>query len=387
MLFIVYAPVGFLLVVFRVFLALQAVLILVVVAEGVVKRLMLRVIFLVLGIAVTTSEFERRDRKAKILVGNKLSYFDYIALHLAIDCYTVSTKDEGSSPLTTVFPHHTFRWKDGDGLVTEARERPMFDEEGRGPISYAVQPECHPTNGCSVLLPFSSWPFALEQSVQPLALSATRFFGPRLTVAGSNGWMDLFWTLFSPITIFHIRMLPVVHKNGDTDSAEDFCHRVEQEIAGALGLTVSNIKSADLKKWLSQPPPPHPPAQATTIPQGPVITAAEFASLPQSYPSGIELMVQQVATVLPHVPHTIIRKDLLATRSVDVTVANILEGHVAFVPLPQGAPPTPPAKPSVSRPSSLQRHASLEERKKALVAEARRWYLEKRTAKGKRDSY
>ena len=48
------------------------------------------------------------------------------------------------------------------------------------------------------------------------------------------------------------RMLPVVHKNGDTDSAEDFCHRVEQEIAGALGLTVSNIKSADLKKWLSR---------------------------------------------------------------------------------------------------------------------------------------
>lgn len=25
------------------------------------------------------------------------------------------------------------------------------------------------------------------------------------TVAGSNGWWDLFWTLFSPITVFHIR--------------------------------------------------------------------------------------------------------------------------------------------------------------------------------------
>eukprot|EP00731_Ephydatia_muelleri_P020441 Em0013g168a len=355
-----------------------------------------------LGIIVTTAEFERRDCRAKILVGNKLSFVDYIAIHLAIECYTVSTKDEGSTPLTIAFPHHTFRCKDGDGLVLEARERPMFDEEGRGPIAYAVQPEFHPTNGCSILLPFSLWPFVLEQSVQPLALSATRFFGPSLVGVRSRGlpdenccwkqWMvDLFWTLFSPLTVFHIRMLPAVHKNGETDTAEDFCRRVEQEVARALGLTVSTVTPADFKKWLSQPPASQPssPSQATIAPQGPVISAAEFASLPQSYPSGIEVMVQQVATVLPHVPHNVIRKDLLATRSVDVTVANILEGHVTFVPVSQGAPTTPPpAKPSSQgRPSSLQRHASLEERKKALVAEARQRYLEKHTtAEGKRDS-
>ena len=120
------------------FLILQAILILVVVAEGALKRcvlcfecglvlfrpptidlnrspkrLMLRIIFFMLGIIVTTAEFERRDCKAKvgygfapspqlpcftvairvcrlqILVGNKLSFVDYIAIHLAIDCYTV----------------------------------------------------------------------------------------------------------------------------------------------------------------------------------------------------------------------------------------------------------------------------------------------------------
>ena len=37
------------------------------------KRLMLRIIFLVLGIAVTTSEFERRDRKAKVGSGSVLT--------------------------------------------------------------------------------------------------------------------------------------------------------------------------------------------------------------------------------------------------------------------------------------------------------------------------
>ena len=38
----------------------------------------------------------------------------------------VSTGDEGNF-LMTLFPHHTFRCKDGDGLVAEARKRPQFD--------------------------------------------------------------------------------------------------------------------------------------------------------------------------------------------------------------------------------------------------------------------
>lgn len=48
------------------------------------------------------------------------------------------------------------------------------------------------------------------------------------------------------------RMLPAVHKNGETDTAEDFCRRVEQEVARALGLTVSTVTPADFKKWLSR---------------------------------------------------------------------------------------------------------------------------------------
>jgi hypothetical protein len=90
LLLVFYAPIGLFLTLLRVCMSLQAVLILLLFPEGAVKRFLLRVFFGVLGIVVVTDSFHRKGSQTKVFLSNKLSYVDHIALHLALDCITVS---------------------------------------------------------------------------------------------------------------------------------------------------------------------------------------------------------------------------------------------------------------------------------------------------------
>lgn len=105
-------------------------------------------------------------------------------------------------------------------------------------------------------------------------------------------------------------------------------------------------------------------------------------------------MAQQVKEVLPHVPLEVIRTDLVQTNCVDTTIANLLEGRVPFFPeskeagdLPapstsqaaaasgiQGSVAAPSSKPATKQfaKSPVERHLSLQERKRALYDYARR---------------
>ncbi|XP_065490259.1 lipid droplet-regulating VLDL assembly factor AUP1 isoform X2 [Caloenas nicobarica] len=111
----------------------------------------------------------------------------------------------------------------------------------------------------------------------------------------------------------------------------------------------------------------------------------------------IVAMAQRVKEVLPHVPLEVIRTDLARTSCVDTTIANLLEGSVPFCPesgedsadLPAPAPSPPAAAPSAqgsaaapAQPapkqfakSPVERHLSLQERKRALYDYARRALL------------
>ncbi|XP_064916134.1 lipid droplet-regulating VLDL assembly factor AUP1 isoform X1 [Columba livia] len=111
----------------------------------------------------------------------------------------------------------------------------------------------------------------------------------------------------------------------------------------------------------------------------------------------IAAMAQRVKEVLPHVPLEVIETDLARTSCVDTTIANLLEGSVPFCPeggedsadLPAPAPSPPaaaagtqgsvaaPAKPAPKQfaKSPVERHLSLQERKRALYDYARRALL------------
>jgi len=110
---------------------------------------------------------------------------------------------------------------------------------------------------------------------------------------------------------------------------------------------------------------------------------------PQST-SKIDKMVQQVKDVLPQVPISVIRKDILKSKSVDATLANILEGNVPYTPLTSEEIQTEKGKQLEKRSASVDRQVnpaqnlpdstkslSYQEKKKLMIDEARRRYLEK----------
>lgn len=105
-------------------------------------------------------------------------------------------------------------------------------------------------------------------------------------------------------------------------------------------------------------------------------------------------LAQRVKEVLPHVPLGVIQRDLARTGCVDLTITNLLEGAVAFMPeditegtqslatastpkFPSSGPATPQPTALTFAKSSWARQESLQERKQALYEYARRRFTER----------
>jgi ancient ubiquitous protein 1 len=394
-----YAPIGLFLTLLRVCMSLQAVLILLLFPEGAVKRFLLRVFFGVLGIVVVTDSFHRKGSQTKVFLSNKLSYVDHIALHLALDCITVSC-GRRAPPLYFLFPHHCLSSSSEEDLETEAKKLPEFDEsrsvEKVSPLVF--QPEPMPTNGSYSLLQFSTWPCSLARNIQPIALTAKRPFGITLSTVQSSQWWDLFWTLFVPVTVFRVKLLPPMERR-EGEEANELCERAQDSLREELKLRRSEITLDDITTWLEarkkkplSPPTSDPPPASSSLNQP--------SSTAPVHNDNMERMVRQVSAVMPQVPHSAIMTDLLRTMSVDATITNILEGIVAYDALPPEPPKsqtTPTATPSVLSSSSpplksgdlrprkyysaameaMHRQLSLNERKQQLLEKARRQYIKK----------
>lgn len=171
-----------------------------------------------------------------------------------------------------------------------------------------------------------------------------------------------------------------------------------------LGVVSTRITAADrtehMKRLRHTSRLPFAPASS----QRPAARPRVPPSLPGGAPEDVRVvaMAQQVKEVLPHVPLEVIRTDLVQTNCVDTTIANLLEGRVPFFPeskeagdLPapstsqaaaasgiQGSVAAPSSKPATKQfaKSPVERHLSLQERKRALYDYARRRFAEKHGA-------
>lgn len=379
-----YLPFGLVLCLFRICISLQVILLLLIFPEGVIKRIMLRIFFTVLGVFVT---IDGQLRDVKLIVSNKLSFVDHIALHLAGNCISVSSGGH-VPPLAPLFPHWTFPASSNQQLLAAAKALPAFGHEGvMELLPYAIQPEPLPTNGRHLLLKFSEWPFSLGCPIQPMALRVSRPFPIAVSTVHSSGWWDLFWMLFVPVTVFHVRFLQVIKpKEGETETK--FTEHVQQSLASALKVASTQISTDDVEKWLAGPPRPQ------QVANGPILAPSEFDPSKLQRPSELDTMVHQVTAVLPQVPYTVIKKDLMSTNSVDATITNLLEGRVKYSPLSPSASSSVVSgssssvrgttasqvfrrKVAASSSSPSQRQLSLEERKRELLQSARRKYMEK----------
>nr|XP_006629204.1 PREDICTED: ancient ubiquitous protein 1 [Lepisosteus oculatus] len=388
--FLLYAPVGLCLLLLRIFIGVHVFLVSCALPDSLVRRFIVRVMCSVLGMCVKQSNPRLRDRNVKLYISNHVTQFDHNIINLLTSCNT---------PMLDGSPGFVC-WARGFmelGMMSSRSEmaeclKQYCTTEGNLPL--LLFPEEETTNGRTGLLKFSSWPFAVTDSVQPVALIVKRPFIPANTEESS--WiLELLWTLFIPFTVYQVRWLPVVPRQ-DSHTNQEFANKVQEMLSKELGIASTQITRSDKAELIKRKR--HVAPQTTNSNQS---VGARPRASPVSFMapnSGVEdvrmaQMIQQVKEVLPDVPFSIIKRDLGRTNCVDTTITNLLEGAEELVldsaggsgSVPARSPvsgitaPRPPVKPTSKTfgKSPADRHMSLQERKEALYDYARRRYIEK----------
>ncbi|XP_053113492.1 lipid droplet-regulating VLDL assembly factor AUP1 isoform X1 [Hemicordylus capensis] len=385
---LLYAPVGLCLLLLRLFIGLHVFLVSCALPDSVLRRFIVRVMCSVLGLWVRQSDPRQRSLRARVYVANHITPFDHNVINLLTSCHTPVLN--GSSGF--ICWSRGFLELGAAGSRAELLEslKAYSSQGGHPPL--LLFPEETTTNGRVGLLRFSSWPFSVLDTVQPVALQVQRPF-LAVSVAEASWVTELLWTFFVPFTVYQVRWLPSVCRPAE-EAREDFALRVQELLALELGLASTRLTAADkaehLKRLRHHPPAPHTPAPSQ--PSGARPRAAP--SLASAEDVRLMGLAQHVKEVLPHMPLEAIHKDLAQTNCVDATIANLLEGRVPFTPseaegedaslAPDASPAQQPTTSSqaavpvkVFARSSEARHLSLQERKRALYDQARRRYAEK----------
>ncbi|XP_027971952.1 ancient ubiquitous protein 1 isoform X1 [Eumetopias jubatus] len=442
---LLYAPVGFCLLVLRLFLGIHVFLVSCALPDSVLRRFVVRTMCAVLGLVARQEDSGLRDHRVRVLISNHVTPFDHNIVNLLTSCSTPLL----NSPPSFVCWSRGFMEMDGRGELVESLKR--FCASTRlPPTPLLLFPEEEATNGREGLLRFrwvstgadrlaripivlslpssSSWPFSIRDVVQPLTLRVQR---PLVSVTVSDAsWVsELLWSLFVPFTVYQVRWLPPVHRQLG-EGNEEFALRVQQLVAKGLGQTGTRLTPADKAEHMKRQRHPRlrpqsgmwflytklfgfsqllvipflflcssasPSSQFSTHHVSDFFFAAQSSFPPSPGPSpGVRLaaLAQRVKEVLPHVPLGVIQRDLARTGCVDLTITNLLEGAVAFMPeditegtqslptasapkFPSSGPVTPQPTALTFAKSSWARQESLQERKQALYEYARRRFTER----------
>ncbi|NWV64603.1 AUP1 protein, partial [Malurus elegans] len=385
---------GLCLLVLRVFIGVHVFLVSCALPDSVLRRFIVRVMCSVLGLLVRQSDPRLRGAGARVFIANHVTPFDHNVVSLLTSCNTPALSGApGFICWSRGFMELGVTGSRAE-LVDSLKE--YSAHQGNPPL--LLFPEEAATNGRAGLLRFSSWPFSILDVVQPVALQVRRPL-VAVSVADSSWITELLWTFFVPFTVYQVRWMPSVPRRAD-EPIEDFALRVQELLAMELGVVSTRITAADrtehMKRLRHTARLPFAPSGCPGT-SGPCISRPRVPpSLPGSAPEDVRLMAmaQQVKEVLPHVPLEVIRTDLVQTNCVDTTIANLLEGRVPFFPESkeagdqpapstsqaaaasgiQGSVAAPSSKPATKQfaKSPVERHLSLQERKRALYDYARR---------------
>lgn len=252
----------------------------------------------------------------------------------------------------------------------------------------ALFPEQSITNGKG-LLKFKSKMFEKifehNTKVQPVSIQVWR--PPIADIAikslGSQWWSDLMLYMFVPCTWYTVTFLPVIVRTEEVADENLLTEKIRDVIANNLQIPLTNLTAKDLIMF----------EKRFVFEQQRAIETASRTSLNSNHASRdpqLEHMARQVKEVLPLVPQNVIIQDLLKTRNIDYTISNILDGHVRYTPETITTPSTSSIQtPMVSSSSPLpqfksgfpknanERMMTFKERKRELIENARKRYVEK----------
>uniref|UniRef100_A0A8B9KVR8 Lipid droplet-regulating VLDL assembly factor AUP1 n=1 Tax=Astyanax mexicanus TaxID=7994 RepID=A0A8B9KVR8_ASTMX len=390
LLLLLYFPVGLCLMLLRIFIGVHVFLVSCALPDSFIRRFIVRVMCSVLGLHVRQNSPRLRDKNVKLYVCNHVTQFDHNIINLLTSCNTPLL--EGASGFLC--------WARGFmELGTVAGSRAEVAETLRGYCSapgaqpLLLFPEEDTTNGRAGLLKFSSWPFSMADSIQPVALMVKR---PLLSVVSIRTISSLLLISLNAVCVFReMWLLPVTRQDGE--SHQEFGNRVQKLLATELGVVATQITKADKAEHIKRKRHTVPQATHSNLGARPRTVAQGFlGSSPGAEDPRVVRMAQQVKEVLPDIPLNVITRDLLQTNCVDATITNLLESTEQYLTEPaEGAtsgpsrpiittipsvaaslPTLKPAAQSFGR-SPVDRHMSLQDRKAALYEYARKRYIEK----------
>ncbi|CAK9832415.1 Lipid droplet-regulating VLDL assembly factor AUP1 [Anthophora retusa] len=362
---LLYTPVGLLLVLLRLLIALQFWLLAILLPDCNTLRTFLNHGFsFAFGIMVKIPEGEMKDKQSRIIIANNVSVLDHFALYKATKALT-PTVWELPAALSNTLGLQVMDMSSKEALIANIKQ---FLSTSKGSI--VIQPEFGTTNNRVALLKFNSWPFTIDASIQPVAIKASRpeFIPIRVTSLASRWWIDVFWFMFVPYTVFTFKYLKI-KQNTDYNV---LVREVEKDIATSLRLQTSSHTVSDKiefeKRCIMEKTQNRRFNRSS--PNSQVIHSIE-----------VQRMVQQVSEVLPLVPHNVILRDLLKTRNVDITIANILDGIVTYTPESSQTVTSSTSlnqlqKSTVKATSNLGT-SSFQERKAKMIREAWERYVQK----------
>lgn len=392
LLLLLYSPVGLCLMLLRIFIGVHVFLVSCALPDSIVRRFIVRIMCSVLGLHVQQNSPRLRDKTARLYICNHVTHFDHNIINLLTSCNTPLLE----GPVGFLCWARGFmELGQGIGSRTELTETLRRYCSSPNALPLLLFPEEDTTNGRTGLLKFSSWPFSVSDSIQPVALLVKRPFIAVSTPESS--WLtELLWTFFVPFTVYHVRWLPPLSKE-DGESLQEFASKVQELLATELGVISTQITKADKAEHIKRKRHTAPQTAHSNLGARPRTVAQGFLGTSAgAEDSRVARMVQQVKEVLPDVPLSVITRDLLQTNCVDTTITNLLEHTDQFNSEAAASTPSAPAKPAASSTPSViaytpnlkpaaksfgrsptDRHMTLQERKEALYEYARRRYIEK----------
>lgn len=358
--FILYSPLGLILLVLRLFIGLQVFLLCTIIPKSwSFRRYILRIPFAILGMVVI-NESGARAEDCKIIVANFLSAVDHWVLSLLWNMVTPCIWNVPKS-LAWCLGYSDFNASYGRKTLVKNVKQHLKSSS----TSILVFPEGATTSGQKGLLKFASWPWNVGEPVQAVTIKIYRPMRVSPSVLGGRWWTDALYTFFCPITIWKVNVLPPISRRED-ESDDEIALRYQEQMARNLKLSPTNYTCADK------------------------VELAKNRLFKRSHGSKetnrIDEMVKQVLAVLPHVSPSDIKKQLLINDDVQVTIANLVENpldvrSVSSESLNRIEKTNYEEKVThrVKKPDLTK--MSLQERKDLLLQEARSNYLAKHSVK------
>ncbi|XP_020623884.1 ancient ubiquitous protein 1-like [Orbicella faveolata] len=409
LLILLYIPCGLFLVIFRIFFALQLFLILSILPkESFVRRILFRVSSAILGIAVTQEGCENFiTGQHKVVVSNHVTSLDNVAIETILPSVMPYSRCDCPWLIKWLLGYEDLS-DDKDKENTDSKIKEYLQGSG---VPLLAFPEEQITNGKRGLLKFNPWCFQFSSTILPVLISVRRPLIVQIPphVLESGWWQDLFWSMFVPYTLYHIRLVLTCevsttvnlerwedvdvrllittyannkHLFGGKAMKKDLFEKIAEQFTKASILNIHRRFREATER-----------AQARV--QAHETRSVQNGSTPSNQDSAspntrLMRMVQQVKEVLPQVPSPSIARDLSRTHCVDTTITNILEGRVSYIPEKEGneakstsdvqstssglSSETTPTRPQTITFSRLpdERQKLLSQRKKEMLENARR---------------